>query len=65
MFEECSKYGNIVHLSVDQISPNGSISIKFSNSNSAANAINGLNGKYYDGYINILNYLSSFAYYFV
>ena len=54
MIEECSKYGSIVHLNVDQNSPNGNVSLKFAHINGAVDAISGLNGKYYDGLLIIL-----------
>lgn len=49
VIEECSKYGAVVHLSVDQTAPNGQISIKCATIAVAIAAMNGLNGRYFAG----------------
>lgn len=49
IIEECSKYGGIVHLVVDQNLTNGTISMKCSSIAVAMAAMNGLNGRYFAG----------------
>ena len=49
ILEECSKYGGIVHVSVDQNSENGNVNIKYSTVNSAIEAMRSLNGRYFAG----------------
>jgi RNA-binding protein 39 len=64
--EECSKYGGVVHVNVDQISPNGQISIKCPTIAIAIAAMNGLNGRYFAGkliqasFISLLQYHQQF-----
>jgi RNA-binding protein 39 len=56
ILEECSKYGGIVHVSVDQNSPNGNVNLKYSNVTAAIEAMRSLNGRYFAGWF-ILIYL--------
>ena len=49
MIEECSKYGGIVHINVDQYSPSGNINIKCPSIAIAMAAMNALNGRYFAG----------------
>ena len=44
--EECSKFGNIVHVSVDKNS-SGHVWMKFANSSGAQNAVNSLNHRWF------------------
>jgi RNA-binding protein 39 len=46
--QECSKFGTIMHIHVDKNS-NGFVYIKFGSVPSAQNAINALNGRWFDG----------------
>lgn len=48
--QECnSKYGNVVHISVDQNSAGGDVYLKFDKVQGGENAIKGLNGRYFGG----------------
>jgi RNA-binding protein 39 len=49
VFEECAKYGGIVHISVDTVAPNGCIYIKCESIATASSAVAGLNGRYFAG----------------
>jgi RNA-binding protein 39 len=49
VIEECSKYGGIVHINVDQYSPSGNINIKCPSIAIAMAAMNALNGRYFAG----------------
>lgn len=49
VIEECTKYGGIVHISIDEQAPNGCIYIKCASISVALAAVNGLNGRYFAG----------------
>lgn len=49
VIEECSKYGGIVHLYIDQNAPEGIIYVKCPTMAIATAAIAGLNGRYFAG----------------
>ncbi len=49
VIEECSKYGGVVHINIDQVSQEGKIYIKCLNISTAMAAMAGLNGRYFAG----------------
>jgi len=54
VIEECSKYGGVVHINIDQVSQEGKIYIKCLNISTAMAAMAGLNGRYFAGNIKIV-----------
>lgn len=49
VIEECSKYGGIVHIQIDDVSPDGKINIKCPSEEIALAAMTGLHGRYFSG----------------
>jgi hypothetical protein len=49
VIEECSKYGGVVHIRIDQESPEGNIFVKCPSIAVASATVNGLNGRYFSG----------------
>ena len=49
VIDECSKYGSIVHVRVDEMSFNGQISLKCISVPDAIAVINSLHGRYFAG----------------
>ncbi len=54
VIEECSKYGGVVHIHIDQVSPQGNIFIKCPSIAIAMAAMAGLNGRYFAGEFSFL-----------
>ncbi len=49
VIEECNKYGGVVHLLVDKVSPSGNVYVKCSNISAAVSAVNALHGRWFAG----------------
>ena len=49
MIEECSKYGGVLHISIDENAPEGCIYIKCQSVSVAMATMAGLNGRYFAG----------------
>lgn len=62
VFEECNKYGGIVHISVDEVAPNGCIYIKCESISAASAAVSGLSGRYFAGKMIQASYLQVASY---
>lgn len=66
VIEECSKYGGVVHISIDENAPEGCIYIKCQSVSVAMATMAGLNGRYFAGkliqasFISVSNYNESF-----
>ena len=54
MIEECSKYGGVVHISIDENAPEGCIYIKCQSVSVAMATMAGLNGRYFAGKVCVL-----------
>ena len=49
VIEECNKYGGVVHLLVDKVSPTGNVYVKCPNIATAVAAVNALHGRWFAG----------------
>jgi len=47
--DECSRFGRIMHVSVDRRSNDGSVYLRFSQNNEATKAYTDLNGRWFGG----------------
>jgi len=62
VIEECTKYGGIVHIHIDQASPHGNIYIKCPSISIAMAAMASLNGRYFAGKLIQASFLSISSY---
>ena len=53
VIEECGKYGGVVHIRIDQESPEGNIFVKCPSIAVATATVNGLNGRFFSGTVDI------------
>ena len=64
--EECNKYGGVLHIFVDKVSPQGNVYVKCPNTQVAVSAVNALHGRWFAGkvitaaYVPVLNYNNLF-----
>ncbi|CAF2420894.1 unnamed protein product [Rotaria sp. Silwood2] len=62
VIEECNKHGGVVHIYVDEKSPDGNVYVKCSTIASAINAVNALHGRFFSGRTVIGNYIPTQSY---
>ncbi|CAF0887873.1 unnamed protein product [Adineta steineri] len=62
VIEECNKYGGVVHIYVDEKSPDGNVYVKCSTIASAINTVNALHGRFFSGLTVIGNYIPTQSY---
>jgi len=62
VIEECNKYGGVVHIYVDEKSPDGNVYVKCSTIASAINTVNALHGRFFSGRTVVGNYIPTQSY---
>lgn len=66
VIEECNKHGGVLHVYVDQASPQGNVYVKCPSIATAVAAVNSLHGRWFAGrvitaaYVPVVNYHSLF-----
>ncbi|CAF0800667.1 unnamed protein product [Adineta ricciae] len=62
VIDECNKYGGVVHIYVDEKSPDGNVYVKCSTIASAINTVNALHGRFFSGRTVVGNYIPTQSY---
>jgi len=62
VIEECNKYGGVVHIYVDEKSPDGNVYVKCATIASAINTVNALHGRFFSGRTVVGNYIPTQSY---